>query len=120
MFRRERPMKKLTLLMFVLLIATASPAKTRNWKDAKIEVSSETDVSSKLFGEKNTMHYTIETEDMVYFVEYTFKPSQHSDGHPPNISVNAITKIAIEGHHAYVQDVAGKELKMRIIKKLNK
>jgi hypothetical protein len=119
MFRKEHPMKKLTLLISVLL-ATTSLARTRNWKDAKIDVSSETDVSSKLFGEKNTMHYTIETEDMVYFVEYIFKPSQRSDGHPPNISVNAITKIAIEGHHAYVQDVAGKELKMHITKKLNK
>jgi|SRR5580658_2120672 hypothetical protein len=112
-------MKKLTLLMSVLL-ATTSLAATRNWKDAKVEVSSETDVSSKLLGDKNTMHYTIETEDMIYFVDYTFKPSQHSDGHAPNISVNALTKIAIAGHHAYVQDVTGKELKMHITKKLKK
>jgi hypothetical protein len=120
MFPKGRPMKRQSLLIFVLLFATTSLARTRNWKEAKIEVSSETDVSSKLFGEKNTMHYTIETEDMIYFVEYTFKPSQHSDGHPPNISVNAVTKIAVEGHHAYVQDVAGKELKMHITKKLGK
>jgi ABC-type uncharacterized transport system YnjBCD substrate-binding protein len=113
-------MKKLCLLMMTLLVATASLAKTRDWKTAKIEATSETDVSWKLWGEKSTMHYTIETEDMIYFADYTFKPGQHSDSHPPNIAVNALTKIAIEGRHAYVLDVAGKEVKLHIVRKTKK
>ncbi len=113
-------MKNLRLLLLTLLVATSSLAKNRDWKTAKIEVASETDVSWKLFGEKTTMHYTIETEDMIYFVDYTFKPGQHSDSHPPNISVNGLTKIAVEGHHAYVLDVAGKEVKLHIARKTKK
>src|SRR5580658_5874010 len=112
-------MKKLTLLMSVLL-ATTSLAATRNWKDAKVEVSSETDVSSKLLGDKNTMHYTIETEDMIYFVDYTFNPDRHTDSHGPAVAVNELTQIAVEGRHAYVLDVTGKEVKMHISKKVKK
>ena len=113
-------MKKLTLLLLAFLITTASTslADTR-WKPAKIDVSSETNVSSKLLGEKDTMRYTIETEDMVYFVEYSFKPG-HSDSHPPNISETQATKIAVSGHHVYVLDVTGKEVKMHITKKFAK
>jgi hypothetical protein len=112
-------MKKLTLLSLALLLTTTTFASTRNWKQAKIDVSSETSVSSKLLGEKNTMHYTIETEEMIYFVEYVFKPG-HADSHPPNLTETEITKIAVEGHHVYVLDVAGKEIKMHIIKKVAK
>lgn len=113
-------MKKLRLLTLTLLLATMSQAKTRDWKTAKIEVASETDVSWKLFGEKTTMHYTIETADMIYFADYTYKPGQHSDGQAPNISVNSLTKIAIEGRHAYLLDVAGKEVKLHISRKTKK
>lgn len=113
-------MKKLRLLILTLLLATTSQANTREWKTAKIEATSETNVSWKLWGEKTTMHYTIETEDMIYFADYTFKPGQHSDSNPPNISVNALTKIAIEGRHAYVLDVAGKEMKLHIVRKTKK
>lgn len=113
-------MKKLQLLMLTLFVATTSLANTRDWKTAKIEATSETDVSSKAFGEKNTMHYTIETEDMIYFADFTFKPGQHSDSHPPDIAVNELTKIAIQGRHAYILDVRGKEVKMHIVRKTRK
>lgn len=113
-------MKKPWLLMLTLLVATTSLAKTREWKTAKIEATSETDVSWKVWGEKNTMHYTIETDDMIYFADYTYKPRQHSDSHPPNIAVNALTKIAIKGKRAYVLDVTGKEVKLRIVRKAKK
>jgi hypothetical protein len=118
--RRGVPMKKLRLLMLTLLVATSSLAKTRDWKSAKIEAASETDVSWKLFGEKNTIHYTIETEDMVYFADYTYTPGPHSDSHARDIPVNEITKIAIEGRHAYVLDVNGKEVKLHIVRKTRK
>jgi hypothetical protein len=113
-------MKKLGLLVLTLLVATASLAKTRDWKTAKIEATSETDVSSKLMGEKNTMHYTIETETMIYFADYTFKPGANSDSHTRGIPVNAITKIAIEGKHAYILDLNGKEVKLQIVRKMKK
>ena len=113
-------MKKLRPLMLVLLFATVSLAKTRDWKPAKIEAASETDVSWKLFGEKNIIHFTIETEDMVYFADYTYTPGPHNDSHARDIPVNEITKIAIEGRHAYVLDVNGKEVKLHIVRKTRK
>jgi hypothetical protein len=113
-------MRKLSLLVLTLLVAAVSLAKTRDWKTAKIEATSETDVSSKLMGEKNTMHYTIETETMIYFADYSYKPGPNSDGHTRGIPVNAITKIAIEGKHAYVLDVNGKEVKLHIVRKVKK
>jgi hypothetical protein len=113
-------MKKLRLLILTLLVATTSLAKTRDWKIAKIEATSETDVSSKLLGEKNTMHYTIETEDMVYFADYSYTPGPHTDSRARDIPVNAVTKIAIEGRHAYVLDINGKEVKLHIVRKTKK
>ncbi len=112
-------MKKLSLLMLTLLVFAASPANARQWKMAKVELTSETDVSSKLLGDKNTVHYTIETEDMIYFVEYSFKPG-HSNSHGPDITANEFSKVAIEGRHIYLLDVAGKEVKLHITRKLSK
>jgi hypothetical protein len=114
-------MKKRSLLTLIFLLVTAtSPANNRHWKPAKVEVTSETDVSSKLLGDKNTLHYTIETEDMIYFVEYSFKPDQHNQGHAPAVGGTEFTNIAIEGHHVYVLDATGKEVKMHISKKIKK
>jgi hypothetical protein len=113
-------MQKLSLLLLTLLLAVASLAKTRDWKIAKLEISSETDVSSKLGGQKDTIHYTIETENALYFAEYSFKPGEHADSHAPNIVLDAPTKIAIEGSHAYVLDIAGNEVKLHITRKAKK
>ena len=110
-------MIKRRLLMLALLVATSSLAATRQWKTAEIELTSESNVSWKLWGEKTTIHYTIETESMIYFAEYTFKPGQHSDSRPPQIDLGASAKIAIEGRHAYVLDVTGKEVKLHIVRK---
>jgi hypothetical protein len=112
-------MKKLSLLMLTLFVAIASPANSRRWKMAKVELTSETNVSSKLLGEKNTVHYTIETEDMIYFTEYTFKPG-HSNSHVPDVTANTFSKVAIEGRHAYILDTTGKEVKLHISRKLSK
>jgi hypothetical protein len=113
------PMKKLILFTLVLLVLAVSPANSRQWKMAKVELTSETDVSSKLLGEKNTVHFTIETEDMIYFAEYTFKPG-HSNSHIPDVTANTFSKIAIEGRHAYLLDATGKEVKLHISRKLSK
>jgi hypothetical protein len=113
-------MKKLMLLMLTMLIASASLAKSREWQAGTIVLTSENDVSWPLWGEKNTLHYTIETSHSIYFVEYTYKPSQHNNGHAPNIELNAPTKIAVEGKHAYLLDANGREVKLHIIKKTSK
>lgn len=113
-------MKSLRILMLTLLVATPSLAKTRHWIPAEIEATSETNVSWKLWGEKSTMHYTIETGEMVYFADYAYKPSQHRDGHPPEIAINVQTRIAVEGRHVYVLDVSGKEVKLHIVRKTRK
>ena len=113
-------MKKLMLLMLTTLIATVSLAKTREWKIGTIVITSETDVSWPLWGEKNTIHYTIETNDMIYFVDYTYKPGQHSNSRGPNIALNVPTKIAIEGKHAYILDVTGREVKLHIVRKTSR
>ncbi len=112
-------MKKLGVLMLVLLVAATCFAKTRQWKTAKIELTSETDVSWKLWGEKNTLHYTIETEDKIYFVEYVYKPG-HGDNHVPDVTGRELAQVAIEGRHAYALDSAGKEVKFHIVKKMVK
>jgi hypothetical protein len=112
-------MKKLSFLMSMLLVLTASPANSRQWKMAKVELTSETDVSSKLLGEKNTVHFTIETEDMIYFAEFTFKPG-HSNSRVPDVTANTFSKVAIEGRHAYLLDTTGKEVKLHITRKLSK
>jgi hypothetical protein len=113
-------MKKLRLLLLTLLVASTSLANTRDWKPGKMDLTSETKVSSKLGGEKGTMHYTIETADTIYFAEYTYKPGHHGDGEPPHILLAEPTKIAIQGKTAYVRDVTGKEVKLHIVKKTKK
>ena len=112
-------MKKVMLLMLTVLIATASLAESREWQTGTIALTSENDVSSPLWGEKDTLHYTIETSAMIYFVKYTYKPSQHNNSHGPNIALGP-TKIAIGGKHAYILDANGREVKLHIVKKTAK
>lgn len=112
-------MNKLCFLLLPLLLATAAPAATRDWKPAKVDVVSATDVSGKLIGEKNTIHYAIETADTIYFADFTYKPN-HNGQRAPTISVTEPTKVAIQGHSAYVLDLAGNEVKMHITRKSKK
>ncbi|MGB2636394.1 MAG: hypothetical protein WAM58_20860 [Candidatus Acidiferrum sp.] len=112
-------MKKFRLLLVVLLAATTLLAGTRDWKPARVVNDSETDVTGEMRAEKITMHYTIETDDMVYFVDYSFNPGE-KNSHPPSITGNVETKIAVEGKHAYILDATGQELKMHIVKKTAK
>jgi hypothetical protein len=111
--------KKLIPLLLTMLIATAPLAKAREWQTGTIALTSENDVSGPLWGEKDTLHYTIETSAVICFAEYTYKPGQHNS-HGPNIALNMPTKIAIEGKHAYTLDANGKEVKLHIVKKIAK
>jgi hypothetical protein len=113
-------MKRFRLLALTAVLATASMVLAREWKTGRVVNATETDVSSKAWGEKNTIHYTIETDDMIYFADYSYKPGQRSNNHAPDLAVAEPTKIAIEGRHAYILDVAGKEVKMHITKRTSK
>jgi len=108
------------LLLLTMLIAAPSGAKTREWKTARVVNVTETSVSWELTGQKSTMHYTIETEDMVYFGDFSFRPGEHKNGRAPDIGGVAVTKIAIEGKHAYILDTYGKEVKLHIVKKMKR
>lgn len=109
-------MKKCTALLF-LLVATVCFAKTREWKSAKVIDVSASDVPKALGGVTHIMHYTIETADVTYLLDYPCKNGNNSE---PGVTVRAITKIAIDGSHAYILDKAGKELKMHIVKQTKK
>jgi hypothetical protein len=122
-------MKKTAAFLF-LLLAPLTFARTRDWKLAAVKGTSETNVSGPLIRETTTIHYTVETDDLILFLEYSYHPSskassedEHSkpDKHsPPRLAVNLPTKIAIEGHHAYILDDTGAEVKMHILKKIKK
>jgi hypothetical protein len=119
-------MKKCAGLL-LLLFATLCFAKTRDWKDAMVIDATETKVSGPLVNESNIMHYTIETYDTVYILEYSYhplsssdSPGQHGKNSAPNMAVNVPTKIAVEGKHAYVLDSTGAEVKMHVLKKSRK
>ena len=120
-------MRRFRLLLLTMMVATASLAKTREWTTARVVDVSETDVSGEVRGEKNTTHYTIETDDMIYVLDYAYNPAvkapwpgQHSKNRAPDVTVNAKTKIAIEGKDAYILDDTGREVKMPIAKKTKK
>ena len=114
-------------LMLLMLAATLGEAKTQNWKDAKVTDVSETIVSAASWGDTNIRHYTIETDEMVYVLDYAYNPAvkapwrgQHSKNRAPDVTVNAKTKIAIEGRDAFILDDTGREVKLPIAKKTKK
>jgi hypothetical protein len=115
------------LLLVTILVASASFAKTREWKEAKVTDVSETIVSAAAWGDTNIRHYTIETDDMIYVLDYAYNPAvkapwpgQHSKKRAPDVTVNAKTKIAIEGKDAYILDDTGREVRMPVVKKTKK
>ena len=117
--------KSPALLLF--LFATLCFANTRNWKSASVLSISETNVSGPLVRETSTVHYTVETDDFVLFLDYSYHPKgtapptdPHSKNAPPSIAMSVTTKVAIEGHHAYILDTTGSEVKMHIVKKTKK
>ena len=108
-------MKRLRILVVMLLAATVCVA-ARAWKDAMVINVSETEISSGARGDKNVMHYTVETEDTVYFLDYSYNPD-HKDSHAPDLAVNVRTKIAVDGRSAYLIDANGAEVKLHVVKK---
>jgi hypothetical protein len=118
------PMKKSAGLL-LLLVATVCCAKTRDWKPGTVIDVSETSVSGPLIPSSNIMHYTVETDVWILFLDYSYHPSSKtsspdSKNSPPRVAVNVAIKIAIEGRHAYVLDETGKEVKLHITKRMKK
>jgi hypothetical protein len=109
--------KFLVLLLASVISASATVANTRAWKEAIVINVTETDVTGELHSPKNTMHYTIETPDTIYFADFAYKPSQQGKSSIPDIAVNVPVKIAVEGHSAYILDTAGREVKLHVKKK---
>jgi len=109
-------MKKLGLLLLILAVSVVS-ASSRDWKDARVINSSETQVSSGMRGDTNTLHYTVETDTMIYDLDYSYRPSQRGSSGAPDIAVNVKIKIAVEGKSAYILDVNGREVKLHVVKK---
>lgn len=123
-------MKTFASLVFASLILAAAVqlfAQTKNWQDAKVTDISETVVSVAAWGDTNIRHYKIETESTAYVLDYAFNPAvkvpwpkQHSRNRAPDLTVNLGTKIAVDGHDAYVLDSTGREVKMPISSKTAK
>ena len=104
--------------VLLLLAATVGVANAREWKNATVIGIDEKNVSGPLVRETHTMQYTVETDEMVFFLEYSFHPTDRNRA--PSVAVNAITKIAVGGRHAYLQDSNGKEVRMHVVRKLKK
>lgn len=111
-------MKKLGLLLMIFAASVAS-ANSRDWKSGRVINSSETEVSG-MRGDTNTLHYTVETDTMIYDLDYSYKPTQRGSSGAPDIAVNVMIKIAVEGKSAYILDVNGREVKLRVVKKKTK
>lgn len=117
-------MKRAALILAVLC-ASVVLAKPRDWKSAIVTSAETTVVSMAAWGDTNIIHYKIETDDMIYVLDYAFNPAvkapwpgQHSRTRAPNLTVNGKTKIAIEGRDAHVLDDDGKDVKLPIAQKI--
>ncbi len=113
-------MRKFPILAVMLLFATACVANTRPYKDAIVINVSETDISGAARSDKNVMHYTVETADMLYFLDYAYSPAGHNNNHPPNLAISVPVKMAVEGKSAYILDSTGAEVKLHVTKKTKK
>lgn len=121
----------------VLLVPSAVIAKPREWKNATVAAiavgtvdngAAVMPVGTLWLGVRitaNCIGYRIETEDMIYILEYRYNPivqhpwpGQHSRERAPDVTVYGKTKIAIEGHDAHVLDDSGKDVKVPIMAKI--
>ena len=120
-------MKKFAALVF-FLFATCGFATAKEWKTAVVVGTSETKVTSPMMRQaKIIVHYTVETDDLLLLLDYSYHPPTKPDepdepgkNTPPSIALGEPIKIAISGHTARLLDVRGSEVKMHIKKKTKK
>ncbi len=116
-------MKKLALAF--LLFSVGWITEARDWQTAVVIGTSETQVTSPMMREpKNVVHYTVETKDFLFQLDYAYHPSKKTDdpdqpgkNTPPSIALGEEIKLALSGHTAYLLDIHGKEVKMHVKKK---
>ena len=109
-------MKKYSAVV-LLLVAMGCLAKTREWKAAQVTDLSTTDVNQALGGAVQILRYTVETDEMIYVLEYNCK---YDSKCAAGVTTKGATKIAIEGNDAYLQNKNGKGVKMRIVSQAKK
>jgi hypothetical protein len=122
--RKGGAVKRLATFLFVLG-ATAGLAQAKDWKPGAVVGMSQTTLNGPMMRvPKIVMHYTVVTDELTLFLDYTYHPPGKSNepqepgkNSPPSVPLTGTTKVAVEGHHAYVLDISGKEVKMAIKKK---
>jgi hypothetical protein len=124
----------LVLALFVPSVIAASP---REWKNATVaaiaEGTSDSGVAVAPVGTvwlgvrimTDCIGYRIETDDMIYILEYCYSPivqhpwpGQHSRERAPDVTLYGKTKISIDGHDAHILDDSGKDVKVPIMEKI--
>jgi hypothetical protein len=110
------------VLTVLLLCSSLAVAKDRRWIDAKFtNVTDETNnagtlimpIGNGLAGVPMSVrwtYYRFDTPTMVYILAIRNKA-------PLNLTMNGMTKIAIEGTNGYIRDDGGKEKKMKLASK---
>jgi hypothetical protein len=115
---------RLATFLFVLG-ATAGLAQAKDWKPGAVVGMSQTTLTSPMMHvPKIVLHYTVVTDELTLLLDYSYHSSGKSNeaeepgkNSPPSVPLTGMTKVAVEGHHAYVLDIGGKEVKMAIKKK---
>ncbi len=124
-FTMNFALKKIGILMLVMA-ATAGLAVGKEWASGSILGMSQTTTTSPMMSQpKIVLHYVVMTKEWTLKVDYTYHPPKKQDepevpgkNAPPEMMLGGSTEVAVEGHHVYVKDVNGKEVKMEIKKKM--
>lgn len=113
------------LALILLVLGAAGIVWAKDWKAGAIIGVSQTKVTSPMMSRpKIIMHYTVVTDALTLQLDYSYHPPNKQDepdepgkNSPPSMALGGTTKVAVEGHHAYLLDINGKEVKMEIKKK---
>jgi hypothetical protein len=116
---------KRSLALILAMLATAGIVLAKDWQTAAIIGVTQSTVTSPMMSRaKIIMHYTVVTDTLTLQLDFTYHPPNKSGepdepgkNSPPSMALGGTTKIAVEGHHAYLLDVNSKEVKMEIKKK---
>jgi hypothetical protein len=116
--------RRIATFLFVLAV-TAGLAQAKDWKSGAVIGMSQTTVTSPMMRQpKIVLHYTVVTDELTLLLDYTYHPAtkpneppEPGKTSPPSVALTGTTKVAVEGRHAYVLDISGKEIKMAIKKK---
>jgi len=118
-------MKTPLLALLLLLLAAPALAKDRAWQTGKLlDIQTERVLVKGSTTGDQRFHYTIESGNLVYTVSHypnnrkvpafydAMKPAK-----PADLTVNGAVKFAIEKGKFYLQDDAGRDIKVELVKK---